>query len=97
MLDNVKSKTVNVKFTLYQAHEDQNRLEVYLYSFFNLGARWGWVVNVTPQPFTPGMTRYAWYRRLGEPQGQSGRVRKISPPTGIDLRTVQPLASRYTD
>ena len=41
--------------------------------------------------------QYALYRRLGGPQGRSGRVWKISPPPGIDLRTVQPVASRYTD
>jgi hypothetical protein len=28
-------------------------------------------------------TWYPLYRRLGGPQGQSGQVRKISPPTGI--------------
>jgi hypothetical protein len=27
----------------------------------------------------------------------SGRVRKISPTPGFDPRTVQPVASRYTD
>ena len=40
----------------------------------------------TPRPalFTPEKeTRYPFYRRLGGPQGRSGRVRKISPPTGI--------------
>ena len=37
------------------------------------------------------------YRRLGRPQGLSGRVRKISPPQGFDPRTIQPVASRYTD
>ena len=31
----------------------------------------------------PGKTRYPMCRRLGGPQGRSGRVRKISPPTGI--------------
>ena len=31
----------------------------------------------------PGKTRYPFYRRLGGPQGRSGQVRKISPPTGI--------------
>ena len=31
----------------------------------------------------PGKTRYPLYRRLGRPQGRSGRVRKISPPTWI--------------
>ena len=32
---------------------------------------------------TPGKTRYPLYRRLGELQGRSGQVRKISPPPGI--------------
>ena len=45
----------------------------------------------------PGTTRYPLYRRLGGPQGRSGRVRKISPVLGFDPRTVQPIASRYTD
>ena len=37
------------------------------------------------------------YRRLGGPQGRSGRVGKISPPPGFDTQTVQPIASRYID
>jgi hypothetical protein len=45
----------------------------------------------------PGKTRYPLYRRLGGPQGRYGRVRKISPPPGLDPRTFQPVASRYTD
>ena len=49
-----------------------------------------------PAALPPGMTRYPLYRRLGRPQGRSGRVRKISPPSGFDPRTVQPAASRYT-
>jgi hypothetical protein len=32
---------------------DHFRLKVYLYSFFNLGAGWGWVVNATPRPLYP--------------------------------------------
>jgi hypothetical protein len=48
--------------------------------------------------FTPGKeTRYPLYRRLGGPQGRSGRVRKISPPPGLDPQTAQPVASLYTD
>jgi len=52
----------------------------------------------TPRPgrFTPKKTRYTLYGRLGEPQGRSGRVRKISPTSGFDPRTVQPVAIRYT-
>jgi len=35
--------------------------------------------------------------RLDGQQDRSGRVRKSSPPQGIDPWTVQPVASRYTD
>jgi len=45
----------------------------------------------------PGQTRYLFYRRQSGPQGRSGEVRKISPLLGFDLRTVQPVASHYTD
>jgi hypothetical protein len=45
----------------------------------------------------PVKTRYPLYWRLGGPQGQSGRVRKVSLSPGFDPRTVQPVASRYTD
>jgi hypothetical protein len=37
-----------------------------------------------PAALSPGMTRYPLYRRLGGPQGRSGRVLKISPPPGFD-------------
>ena len=36
-----------------------------------------------PAALPPGETRYPLYRRLGGPQGRSGRLRKISPATGI--------------
>ena len=45
----------------------------------------------------PGKSRYPFYRRLGGPQGRSGRLRKISPPPGFDPRTVQRVLSRYTN
>jgi len=32
-----------------------------------------------------------------DPHDRSGRVRKFSPPPGLDPRTVQPVVSRYTD
>ena len=52
-----------------------------------------------PGRFTSGKeTRYPLYRRLGEPQVRSVMVRRISsPPQGLDPRTVEPVASRYTD
>ena len=52
--------------------------------FYDHGTRRGWGVSVTLRPlFTPRKTRYPLYRRLGGPQGRSGQVRKISPPTRI--------------
>ena len=60
----------------------------------------GWVVNATPRPLYPReKTRYPLCRRLDGPQGRYGRVWKILPPpqTGFDPRTVQPVASCYTD
>jgi hypothetical protein len=52
----------------------------------------------TPAALPPGKeTLYPLYRRLSGPQGRYGRVRKISPPPGFDPRTLQPVASRYTD
>jgi hypothetical protein len=51
----------------------------------------------TPAALPLGKTRYPLYRRLGGPQGRSGQVRKISPASGFDPWTVQPLASHYTD
>jgi len=50
-----------------------------------------------PVALPPGMNRYPLYRRLRGPQGWSGRVRKISPLPEFDTRTVQPVASHYTD
>jgi len=50
-----------------------------------------------PSALPPGKTRYTLDRRLGRPQGRSWLVRKISLPSGFDLRTVQTISSRYTD
>jgi hypothetical protein len=66
--------------------------------FLDFGTRWGERSSLRPGCFLPpGKTRYPLYRRLGGPQRRSGQVRKISPPPGFDPRTIQPVASRYTD
>ena len=57
----------------------------------------GWL---TPRPdhFTPGKeNRYQLYRKLDGPQSRYAQVRKISLPPAFDPRTVQPVASRYTE
>jgi len=53
----------------------------------------------TPRPgrFFPGKDPVPTCRRLGRPQGHSGRVWQILHPPGYDPRTAQPVASRYTD
>jgi hypothetical protein len=50
-----------------------------------------------PAGLLPGNTWYPLYRRLGGPQGRSGRVQKSRALPGFDPRTVQLVASRYTD
>jgi len=50
-----------------------------------------------PAALLPEKTRRPLYRRPGGPQGRFGRLRKISPTSGFDPRTVKPVASRYTD
>ena len=66
--------------------------------FHDHGTRRGWGISVTPGRFLPPRkTRCSLYRRLGGHQVRSGQMRKISPPPGFDPRTVQPVASRYTD
>jgi len=49
----------------------------------------------TGRTLPPGKTLYPLYRMLGGPQGRSGQVRKISPPPGFDLWTVQTVASVF--
>ena len=58
----------------------------------------GWVVNATPQPLYPRESsgtqcRGGW---VGPRAGLDG-IEKSGPPPGFDPRTVQPVASRYTD
>jgi len=50
-----------------------------------------------PVALPPGKPRYAFNRRLDGPQGRCGRMRKISPPSAFNPRTVQPVASSYTE
>jgi hypothetical protein len=72
---------VKVKFTLEQGTKAQRGSRgIALLFYLTLALdRGGWS---TPRPgrFTPGKeTRYPLYRRLGGPQGRSGRMLKISP------------------
>jgi len=59
--------------------------------------RWRWMVNATLRPLYTRERSVTHCVRPGRPQGRCGRVRKISPTPGFYPRTVQPVASRYTD
>ena len=72
-------------------------VEIHVYSFFNLRPSEGGCYNSLPRRFTPGHKRRPSCRRLGGPQGRSGRVRKISPSLKLDPRTVQAVGSHYID
>jgi hypothetical protein len=74
-------------------------VEVSLYSFFNLGARWGWVVNATPRPLylrERDLGTYCIGAWVGPLVGLDG-CGKYRPPPGFYPWTVQLVASRYTD
>jgi len=84
--------------SISQATKAQGGAEVYLYSFFNLGARWGWVVNATPRPLYPHErpSTHCIGGWVG-PRAGLDRCGKSHSPSGFDPRTAQPVASRYTD
>ena len=50
-----------------------------------------WSAARTGRTLPPEKTRYPFYRRLGGPQGRSGRTENLVS-TGIRSRTVQPVA-----
>jgi hypothetical protein len=55
-----------------------------------------WLASCPCRTLLPGKTRYPFYSKLGESQGQSGRAENLAPP-GFETRNVQPVVSRYTD
>ena len=66
--------------------------------FHDHGTRRGEGSVSRPGGFLPlGKTRYPLYRGLGGPQASLDRCGKFRPPSEFDPRTVQPVASRYTD
>ena len=66
------------------------KVEEQLYSFFNLGAGWELVVNATPRPLYT-QERVPLVHEAGWARGP------VWTGCGFDPRTIQPVASRYTD
>jgi hypothetical protein len=55
----------------------QREVAIYLYTFLNLGAIWGWMISVKTRPL------YRPEREQVHIVQEAGWVRKISPSTGI--------------
>ena len=72
--------------------------EILLHFFFNLGDKRGWVKNATPRPLCPqGRDPVPTAQEAGWTPGPVWTGAENLAPTGFDSRTIQPLASRYTD
>jgi len=91
ILSGVKKKEVKVKRSRYRPGVAQ------LYSSMTAALEGGeWSAARPGRTLPPGKTRYPFYRRLGGPQGRSGRAKNLVS-TGIRSRTVQPVVIRYTN
>jgi hypothetical protein len=92
MASGVKKKT---NFAVEQVMKEQRYSSTLSLTSALDGSGW-----LTPRPdrFTPGKeSGYPSYRRLGGPQGRSGRVRDISLPPGFDSQSAQHVMGRYTN
>ena len=73
-------------------------LEVQFYSFMTTALEGGERVSVTPLSlFTPGKDPVPIVQEAGWAPGPVWTGAENFDPPGFDLRTVQPVASRYTD
>jgi hypothetical protein len=67
----------------------------------NLGTRWGWVVNATPQPlYLQEIATVPSVQDAAQVPGglEGSRTEKnLSPPPGFEPRTVQHTVSRRTN
>ena len=82
ILVHIKVKRVSSSYN--KPWRPREGVEIYLYPFFNLGARWDEWSTLLSSYLNPGKeTRYPMCRKVGGTQGRYGQVRKISPLIGI--------------
>jgi hypothetical protein len=88
----VTHKGKKVKVTLQHSMQAQPRsvAELHLYSFFNPGARLGWMIRPRPGRFFPWKNAVSIVQKVG-----CVLVRKMSPTLELEPRTVQPEARGY--
>ena len=71
---------------------------MWLHSFSNLGSRWGWVVNLTPRRlYSRERDPVPTTQEAGWAAGPVWTGAENLASTGIQPRTVQSEAGRYTD
>jgi len=102
--DMLKTKGKKVKCTLVQAlrlctgrtaHRVSRGIALL---FHDHGTRRGWGVSVTLRPlFIPGKDRVPIVQEAGWAPGPVWTGAENLPPPGFNPRTIQPVASRYTD
>jgi hypothetical protein len=85
-----------VKFTLERVTKAHRGVEIEIYSFFNLGARWVGDQRVAPTALHPGMARYPFIGGWLCPMVGLDACGKFRTQ-GFYSQTVQPVASCYTD
>ena len=72
--------TIKVKWSLYRPGVAQRVCRCIALLFHDRGTRRGeWSAARPCRTLSPGKTRYPFYRRLGGPQGRSGRAKKSRP------------------
>jgi hypothetical protein len=83
-----------VKAVPLYAKQAQRRDKGIALPILDPGIRTGWLVSATPSDLPAKKeTWYPLYRRLCEPQGQSGWVCNVSVPLGLEPLTIQPVMS----
>jgi hypothetical protein len=85
-----KVKDKKAKFTLEQATKAQKGVEIQLYSFLNLGDRWGGYSMLRSGRFTPRKDPAPIVSEVGWAPGLvwMGAKNLAPPPAGFDPRTV---------
>jgi hypothetical protein len=75
----------------------RGRVEVWLYSFLTSALEGGGWSASRPGRFTPGKDPVLIVQEAGWASGPVWSCAKNFAPPGFDPRTVQPVASHYTD
>jgi len=87
---NINNMVIKVKWSRYRPDVAQRVGRGIALLFHDCGTRRGeWSAARPGRTLPPGKTLYPFYRRLGGPQGRSGRAENLVPP-GLDPGTSTP-------